>query len=455
MDNSEEGAIAFIRQFNLAVKGLTLYPAGHPSITVNISEAHKAVQTRLARQDKLIIGLVEDLLVIDDTPLYEISESFHDLVSRLKKLDIGTITISRGVTERDIGGGLLRLLHSDAAEIKMKGGFASYLSSLDINHISVLEPREIDDKTGAEAARRVYKNAIEVVREAMEEVRLGRIPSSSGVKAVINDMVDQVLENQMAILGLSMIKSYDEYTFHHCVNVSILSLALGEAVGMPQDILNDLGVGAILHDIGKTETYESIIKKPGPLSDEEWKEVRKHPQKGADILKTMGGISETSIRVVIEHHMKYNREGYPDIEGVVSQSEPAMCVSIADCYDALTTLRPYRIPYNPGKALESMRALAGKDFEPHLFERFEEVLGIYPPGTIVRLNTNEIGIVKAPNPGDPTRPQVRLVFDRMGRKIEGEQEFLLTEADDKGWRRSIVSVVDPVVKNLDPSVYMW
>lgn len=453
MDNTGDSAIAFLRSLNLAVKGLDLYPAGHPNITHSISEAFKAVSTVIAVQDEMVVGLVDDVLVIDGTPLYNPTEPLHDLFSRLKRMNVGTLTVRRGVTEREIGGGLLRLLHSDSADVEIQGGFGPYLTALGVNHITVLEPRE--GKTGKEAAKKVYRKAIEAVKETMDEVRLGKIPSSVQVRAVINEMVDQVLENKAAILGLSMIKSYDEYTFHHCVNVSILSIALGEAVGMPKAILDSLGVGAILHDIGKIDTYESIIKKPGPLNEEEWKEVRKHPAKGAEILKKMDGISELSIRIVLEHHLKYNGEGYPDVEGVNSQSEPAMCVSISDSYDALTTLRPYRIPYNPGVALETMRGVSGKDFEPHLFERFEEVLGIYPPGTMVRLNTNEIAVVTAPNSKDPTHPEVRLVFDRLGRKVEGGREFLLTEVDEKGWRRSVVSVVDPIARNIDPSAYMW
>lgn len=453
MGNSGDSAIAFLRSLNLAVKGLDLYPAGHPTITHSISEAFKAVSIVTAVQDEMVVGLVEDVLVIDGTPLYNPTEPLHELSLRFKRMNIGTITVRRGITEREIGGGLLRLLHSDSADIEIQGGFGPYLTALGVIHITVLEPRE--GKTGKEAAKKVYKKAIEAVKETMDEVRLGKIPSSVQVRAVINEMVDQVLENKAAILGLSMIKSYDEYTFHHCVNVSILSIALGEAVGMPKAVLDSLGVGAILHDIGKIDTYESIIKKPGPLNEEEWKEVRKHPAKGAEILKKMDGISELSIRIVLEHHLKYNGEGYPDVEGVKSQSEPAMCVSISDSYDALTTLRPYRIPYNPGVALETMRGVSGKDFEPHLFERFEEVLGIYPPGTMVRLNTNEIAVVTAPNSKDPTHPEVRLVFDRLGRKVEGGQEFLLTEVDEKGWRRSVVSVVDPVARDIDPSAYMW
>lgn len=455
MSNAEEKAVAFIRHLSVAVKGLSLYPAGHPSVTQNISEAFKAASSILSEREQMIIGLVEDLLVLNESPLYALTETSHELLSRLKRLNIGTITIQRGVTEREIGGGLLRLLNSNSADIEMQGGFGPFLTALGVNLITVREPKTVEDKTGNEAARKVYRKAVEVVKEAMEEVRLGKIPSSSEVKAVINAMVGQVLENRSAILGLSMIKSYDEYTFHHCVNVSILSVALGEGVGMPQDTLSDLGVGAILHDIGKIETYEEIIRKPGPLNEEEWKEVRKHPSRGAEILRNMNGVSELSIRIVLEHHLKYNRKGYPDMEGVGSQSEPSMCVSIADCYDALTTLRPYHMPFNPGNALEKMRSLSGKDFEPHLLDRFVEVLGIYPPGTLIRLNTNEIAVVKAPNPKEPTRPEVRLIFDRMGRKVEGIQEFPLTEKDEKGWRRSVVSVVDPLARNIDPSAYMW
>ncbi|MBI4745801.1 MAG: HD domain-containing protein, partial [Deltaproteobacteria bacterium] len=441
MSSADDLAIEVLRNLNLAVKGINLYPAGHPSITHSISEVYKDISSILNTRDRMIIGLVEDVLVLDETPLYTLTDSIQELTSRMKKLDIGTITISRGVTEMEIRGGLLKLLYSDAADIERAGGFAPYMNALGVSQITVLEPKVTGEKGGADAARRVYKGAIDVVRTAMDEVRLGKIPSSTGAKVVISEMVDQVLENRSAILGLSMVKNYDEYTFHHCVNVSILSLALAEAVGMPKDVLNDLGVGAILHDIGKIDTYEGIIKKPGPLSEDEWKEVRKHPARGAEIIRKMEGISELSIRVVIEHHLKYNRQGYPQIEGAGSQSEPSMCVNIADCYDAITTMRPYQVPYNPGKALEYMHTLSGKDFEPHLLDRFIEVLGIYPPGTLVRLNTNEIAIVTAPNPKDPTQPKVRLVFDRLGRKVEGVQEFLLTEADEKGWRRSVLSVV--------------
>lgn len=455
MDRAEESVLVFTRNLNVAVKGLGLYPAGHPSITHSISYAYKAVSSILNTRDKVVIGLLEGVLVIDGNPLYSETGPLHELLSRMEKLNIGTITLSKGVTEREIGGGLMRLLHSDAGEIAMKGGFASYLSSLGVANITVIEPKTIENKAVAEVTKRVYKKAIDVVKNAFAEVRLGKIPSSTEVKAVTSEMVEQVLTNKTALLGLSMIKSYDEYTFHHCVNVSILSLALAEAIGMPRDVLNDLGVGAILHDIGKIDTYEEIIKKPGPLTEEEWDEVKKHPARGVEILKEMEGISETSLMVVLEHHLKYNREGYPSTEGVEAQSDPAMCVSIADCYDAITTLRPYHIPYNPGKALEYMRTLSGKDFESHLLERFVEVLGIYPPGTLVRLNTNEVAIVTAPNLKEPTQPQVRMVFDRMGRKVEGAKDFLLTEVDEKGWRRSVVSLVDPVARNIDPSTYMW
>lgn len=455
MDSAEEIALAFTRHLNVAVKGLSLYPAGHPSITHSISEAYKSIASILDARDKVVIGLLEGVLVIDGNPFYSETGPLHELLSKMEKLNIGTIAFSKGVTEREIGGGLLRLLHAEVGEVNMKGGFASFLAPLGVAHITVIEPKTIEDKAVAEVAKRVYRKAIDVVKNAMEEVRLGNIPSAAQVKNVINDMTDQVLKNRSALLGLSMIKSYDEYTFHHCVNVSILSLALAEAIGMPKDVLNDLGVGAILHDIGKIDTYEEIIKKPGPLTDEEWEEVRKHPARGAEILRGMEGISELSVRVALEHHLKYNSKGYPHMEGVESQSEAAMCVSIADCYDAITTLRPYNIPYNPGKALDTMRSLSGKDFEPHLLERFIEVLGIYPPGTLLRLNTNEIAIVTAPNPEDPTQPQVRLVFDRIGKKVEGAKDFLLSEADEKGWRRSVVSVVDPVSRNIDPSTFMW
>src|SRR4030067_162777 len=266
MSSEENLVIDLLRHLNQAVKGINLYPAGHPSITQSISEVYKDISSILNSRDRIVYGLVEDVLVIDEPPVYKLTDSVQELTSRMKRLNIGTIAISRGVTEMEIRGGLLRLFHSDGADIEMQGGFAPYLNALGVSHITVFEPKVTGEKGGAEAARRVYKRAIEVVRTAMDEVRLGKIPSSTGAKVVISEMVDQILENKSAILGLSMVKSFDEYTFHHCVNVSILSLALAEAVGMPQDVLNDLGVGAILHDIGKIDTYEGINKKSTRLN---------------------------------------------------------------------------------------------------------------------------------------------------------------------------------------------
>src|SRR4030067_3085093 len=148
MSSADDWVIDLLSHLNQAVKGINLYPAGHPSITQSISEVYKDISSILNSRDRMIIGLVEDVLVIDEHPLYKLTDSVQELTSRMKRLNIGTIAISRGVTESEIRGGLLRLFHSDGADIEMQGGFAPYLKALGGSHITVLEPKVTGGKGG-------------------------------------------------------------------------------------------------------------------------------------------------------------------------------------------------------------------------------------------------------------------------------------------------------------------
>ena len=193
-------------------------------------------------------------------------------------------------------------------------------------------------------------------------------------------------------MGLTMIKSYDEYLFNHSVNVGILATTLGETLGLDRSSLRELGLGALLHDLGKIHIPDSITNAARKLTDEEWEVIKRHPVDGVKMLEQMGVSSEIALRVVKEHHVRFDRTGYPTLAPDEEVHPCSMMVTIADVYDALTTARPYRGAFHPTQAIEEIKTLSGSTFDPEMLKTFIDMLGMYPPGTPVHLTTREIAV---------------------------------------------------------------
>ena len=208
-------------------------------------------------------------------------------------------------------------------------------------------------------------------------------------------------------------------------------------------------MAGLLHDIGKTFTPLNILKKPGPLSDDEWEIVRRHPLDGTRLIERMEGHPPGTPLIVLEHHMGYNLRGYPKPSGSNHQPHPGTgIVTISDCYDSMTTLRAYQERLEPREALKKMNSLAGKHFDPKTLKSFIQMLGIYPIGSLVRLSSGEIALVTGVETGDPNHPRVKIVTDREGKKLPEYQEMKLAE-DPQG--REIITTVDFMAKDVDLS----
>jgi putative nucleotidyltransferase with HDIG domain len=263
-------------------------------------------------------------------------------------------------------------------------------------------------------------------------------------------MVGGILKGKHSLMALTMIKSYDEYLFNHSVNVGILSMALGESLGLDGAALRELGLGALLHDLGKINVPETITRAPRKLTEEEWEIMKRHPVEGVSLLEQMGVTSEIALRVVREHHVDFDRKGYPTLAPDEQAHPYSMIVHIADTYDAMTTVRPYQGPADPSQAIARMKPLGGTAFDPPMLDRFIGMLGIYPPGTVVRLTTAEIGVVTRPGGEDTSRPWVRIIRDPEGNPVEGEEVSLMEwnpEAED--YARSILIALDPAIRGID------
>ena len=263
-------------------------------------------------------------------------------------------------------------------------------------------------------AKEIRHEAEQLVRGFLQNARVGKKIESGKVEETVGKMVDSVMRNQDALTSLARLKSFDDYTFAHCVNVCILSLALGRQMGMSKEGLYHLGLGAILHDVGKMLVPQHVLNKPGRLTEEEFSLMKRHSELGAKALSGMSCMKEASLEVVLQHHERYDGTGY--FRGLSGDYiHPfARIAAVADVYDAMTSNRVYQKGMPPEDALKRLYQMRGTFFDPEMVERLIKCTGVYPIGTFVELNTGETAIVRMINHAFPLQPQVILVYDSEG-----------------------------------------
>lgn len=451
----------FVRSVNAALRGLALYPASHPAAGKFFEKVGEALAPLLSEADRFTLSALDGDLVVEGMPIQGGADVHRGLAERLAARGVGSLALLRGVTAADLQR-LFRCLTQDPASLQQAGGIGAILARDGVTRIEVkggttaAEPEEEPEALDLLQSRLIYNNARNASRKVFQEARLGRVPSSGEVKAVVHGMVDGVLKSRHSLLALTMIKSYDEYLFNHSVNVGILSIALGEHLGHTGEALHDLGVGAFLHDLGKVNWPDEIYRKARDLSEEEWQIVKSHPEEGVKLIFRMEAISLVSLRPVLEHHMRHDRSGYPSRPRDYQIHPFGIVVQTADVYDAITTARPYQAAMEPTRAIARMKELAGTILDPGVLEKFIEMLGIYPAGTVVRLDTGELALVLRPNREDSARPVVRLLRDPAGNDIREKREVDLLEKDPvtSAYRRSILVAVDPASKGIDVSQWL-
>lgn len=262
----------------------------------------------------------------------------------------------------------------------------------------------------------------------------GSNPSASrniiGIKDIghtVNEIIDQLLNSRDIVVNLTDIRSLDEYTFGHSVNVCVLALTTGIRIGYSKAKLFHLAMGALLHDIGKTRIPEHILNKPGKLTDEEFKEIQKHSEYGYEILLKNPNVSRLSALVAQQHHERYNGQGYPNRLENEEIHEFAQITGLVDMYDALTADRVYRRAFSAHEAYEMISASGNHFFDLRLVKAFLHHVAAYPAGTLVKLNTGEIAGVIDTTPGYTKQPRVRVLFSSDGQPLIEPHEIWLAE----------------------------
>lgn len=260
------------------------------------------------------------------------------------------------------------------------------------------------------------KEAKYIVNKTMNDYQFSPAIDVKKVKYVANKILNELLADDYILYNLTEIKSVDDYTFEHSVNVCVLSLITGIGLGFDIQRLRELGVGAMMHDIGKLCIPRKILKKPSQLTVEEFEEIKKHTVLGYELLRKSNQVSMISAYIAFGHHERYDGSGYPlQLKGDNIQI-CARIVAIADVYDALTSDRVYRKKLRTNEVYEYITTLGANHFDPSVIESFVKYVSVYPVGTGVLLNTKERGIVVRDNKIAPTRPVVRIVYNEKMQK---------------------------------------
>ncbi len=305
-----------------------------------------------------------------------------------------------------------------------------------------------------------YAKVAASVGTLTQSSREGGTASFKQAKRAIQNIIDLMVDDEAAVLGLTTLRCHDQYTHNHSVNVSLLSIALANRVGYPKVELADLGLAALFHDMGKSTIPMEVLNKPGEFTDDDWVAMRNHPTEGVLSLSKMRGITNLPGRMAaasFEHHMNQDFSGYPKLTVPWTISLTGRILTIADCYDAMTSSRVYRRePISPSKVLNMMLSKSGKAFDAVLLKLFVNCVGIIPIGSLVMLETSELAVVLKPaaDKANGERPIVRVITDPQGNSVDHGREVDLTEKDETGdFRHNIIRLIDNTEYKFDTSRY--
>jgi HD-GYP domain-containing protein (c-di-GMP phosphodiesterase class II) len=300
----------------------------------------------------------------------------------------------------------------------------------------------------------IRRQAAGLVRTVMQDVRLGKAVQIEQVAPVVESMTASILRNPGALIGLSRIKSKDDYTFLHSVSVCTLMVAFCRSRKMDEETIYQAGLGGLLHDTGKALVPDEILNKPGRLTDEEFAIVKKHPKDGYDILRKSPGVGPIPLDITLHHHERRDGSGYPDRQDAESISELAQMAAIVDVYDAITADRVYHKGIPAAEALRKIYEWSRDHFNPVFAQEFMRCVGIYPVGTLVLLESGRLGVVVEPHETSLLTPKVNVFFNTRSQTYIRPQTLDLSRALGFGGGDKIVGHESPENWKVDPMQFL-
>jgi putative nucleotidyltransferase with HDIG domain len=433
----------------------------------------------LSHEQSVQLRVQEDFIFLGDRYLRAPANQLPILtafVDTLSSMGLGGIELQAAVGERE----LRRFAEIFAATDPGEGALESLRQKLadeELHNIAVEEPlaarKPVDPSQVAAGAglsqeqqdhrraRAAYGSAGGAIASLEQAARTSGTINLRQARRALQNIVDLLLRDPTTVLSLSTLRSHDEYTQNHSVNVALLSMAVANRVGFAKVELADLGLAALFHDIGKCAVPLEVLNKPGNFNAEEWDLMRTHPSEGVLKLISTRGADRVPMRMIaasFEHHLNCDLSGYPRLKVPWRMSLSSRIIAVADCYDAMTSARVYRRePLSPPAVLRFMMEKAGTAFDPVILKYFITCVGIVPMGTMVLLDSGELAVVVRPAQSreDGARPVVRLVCDSTGEPLEEPLDCDLRDVDAEGhYQRSIVRLVDNTEYHFETSRWL-
>jgi putative nucleotidyltransferase with HDIG domain len=445
-----------LRRMASGVRNSTLYAADHPLVARNMAGLVTVLTTLHQQQASIAVGIVGNDLVVADTPMHKVSSTMTELIRKFKDNKVERIAFERGVTQDE-----LTTLLGSLARLGSRSGDAE--KDLSTAHIRVGRLKSDEDKkqdgiqSDIAAIRQMYAGAVQTAEVVYQSAETEGVPDAPAALQTVDGLADAVTQNRTALMALTAMRNYDNYTFTHMVNVSILAMAQARALGIDGRLLREFGMSALMHDIGKVRTPKEILNKPDKLTDEEFVIMRRHVVDGAEILRRTPEMPILAPIVAFEHHLRLDGSGYPRTVKRDSMNLGSMLCAISDVYDAMRSQRSYQQAYPTDRIVAVLKKNDGAQLDQHLVRRFVQILGIYPPGNLVKLSTGEVAVVLHVHAPDPHRPRVRVLFASDGSRLDLPFERNLWEPQrdrDPSNLETVVSPVEPADYNIDPLTFL-
>lgn len=392
-----------------------LYPAGHPAIEAQVEDVHRYATSLLETRPLVRLDVIRGILNYNGDPLPRESQVHARVLAEFAALGIDSVHVGSGVNRDEIRA-VGQFLAHDHRGPGTGAPVVERLAERGVRNLNLGRILPINRRVKErlpEAPDRLhdkgYQESAELAAGMFDRLEQGFAPDVRSIHDLLEMLVGKVARSSVALSQVMALKHYENRSYLHSVNVALLSVRLGERLGLERPELMQLAEAALLHDVGKTRVPVEILTKTGRPTEREWRVIRRHPLIGAEMLSELDGLGPLTPVVALEHHLDFSGGGYPDLGDERRPHAISQIVSVVDVYESVTGARTYREPATPDRACVVLARMAGDKLNPALVKAFVSVVTFFPIGSIVRTSRGEVGVVVRTHEDDALHPDIVLV----------------------------------------------